>query len=250
MLKVKIIAHTPQPEKVIAMAAKLCYSPVGVDQIEEKLTDEQIEKFISHLVDIGHESPFEHASFTFAIEGIDRSVSHQLVRHRLASYSQQSQRYVTLKNFNYEVPPEIKRNPAARKAFSMFMDDCKDAYNAIFDILHKDLKEEYIKEGMDEKKADKKAEKVAAENARGVLPNACETKLVTTMNVRELFHFFSVRCCDRAQEPIREMAKAMLIECKKVSPVLFKNCGPECVRSKCPEGSMSCGKAKTTKDFE
>ena len=116
-MKVKVIAHTPEPEKVISMAAKLCYSSVGVDEIEQNLTDESVEKFLNMLINIGHESPLEHVSFTFAVEGISRSCSHQIVRHRIASFSQQSQRYVKLNQFEYIVPPEIERIEEAKEVF-------------------------------------------------------------------------------------------------------------------------------------
>ena len=235
LLKVKILAHTPNPEEVIAQSAKLCYSKVGVDEIMEKLTPEKIEKFLAHLVEIGHESPLEHVTFTFAIEGIDRTVSHQLVRHRLASYSQQSQRYVKLdETFEHTTPNVVK---------AMGLEN--EWHDDMMEILDKYIKwqgkiKEYVEEnnyptnGMN-------AEKVANENARGMLPNACETKLVMTMNARELLHFFSKRCCQRAQEPICELANEMLRLCKEVAPTLFAYAGAPCVRGKCPEGNMTCG---------
>lgn len=235
LLKVKILAHTPNPEEVIAQSAKLCYSKVGVDEIMEKLTPEKIEKFLAHLIEIGHESPLEHVTFTFAIEGIDRTVSHQLVRHRLASYSQQSQRYVKLdETFEHTTPNVVK----AMELEDEWRDD-------MMEILDKYIKwqgkiKEYVEKnnyptnGMS-------AEKVANENARGMLPNACETKLVMTMNARELLHFFSKRCCHRAQEPICELANEMLRLCKEVAPTLFAYAGAPCVRGKCPEGNMTCG---------
>ena len=134
-MKVKIIAHTPNPEEVIAQAAKLCYSPVGVDEIMEKLTPEKIEKFVNHLADIGHESPFEHVSFTFAIEGISRCCTHQIVRHRIASFSQQSQRYVKLEQFEYIIPPEIEKIPEAKEIFIEAMERDQKAYNELVKLL-------------------------------------------------------------------------------------------------------------------
>ncbi len=122
-MKVKLISHTPEPEKVIAMAAKLCYSPVGTDEIEKDLTDESIEKFLNMLLSIGHGSILEHASFTFSIEGISRACSHQIVRHRIASFSQQSQRYVKLEQFEYIIPPEIEKK--IEKAKELFIDSMK-----------------------------------------------------------------------------------------------------------------------------
>ena len=252
-MKVKIIAHTPEPEKVVASAAKLCYSPVGVDEIQEKMTQEQIDEFVNKLASMGHESPVEHVTFTFAIEGISRVTTHQLVRHRIASYSQQSQRYVKLKQFEYIVPPEIEKIPAAKKVFIETMERDQKTYGGLVNILMEKKWRQYEHLELTEKERKKilnKIEKEAIEDARYVFPNACETKIVVTMNVRSLLHFFNVRCCERAQWEIREMATEMLKECKKVAPILFKNAGPSCVRGKCPEGAMCCGNPKKTSDFE
>ena len=252
-MKVKIIAHTPEPEKVVASAAKLCYSPVGVDEIQEKMTQEQIDEFVNKLASMGHESPVEHVTFTFAIEGISRVTTHQLVRHRIASYSQQSQRYVKLDQFEYIVPPEIEKIPAAKKVFIETMERDQKAYDGLVNILMEEKWRQYERLELTEKERKKilnKIEKEAIEDARYVFPNACETKIVVTMNVRSLLHFFNVRCCERAQWEIREMATEMLKECKKVAPILFKNAGPSCVRGKCPEGAMCCGNPKKTSDFE
>ena len=251
-MKVEIIAHTPNPEEVIAQAAKLCYSKVGVDQIMEKLTPEKIEEFVNHLADIGHESPFEHASFTFAIEGISRVTTHQLVRHRLASYSQQSQRYVKLEQFEYITPQAIEKNPEAKRIFIDFFFCFFFVYNQIVDELINDKIREFKKiHDRDLTKKEYSAiEKQAIEDARYVFPNACETKIVVTMNVRSLLHFFNIRCCNRAQWEIRQMADEMLKACKEVAPILFKNAGPDCVNGKCGEGNMSCGRPRKSEDFE
>ena len=276
-MKVKIIAHTPNPEEVIAQAAKLCYSPVGVDEIMEKLTPEKVEKFVNHLADIGHESPFEHVSFTFAIEGISRCCTHQQVRHRIASYSQQSQRYVKLEQFEYIIPPAIESNSEAKRIFIEAMERDQKAYDELVDLLLEDILidkhaadygsciREILKENPDavpdrSKVLDlyaenflenyRNAEKEAIEDARYVFPNACETKIVVTMNVRSLLHFFNVRCCNRAQWEIRQMADEMLKECRKVAPKLFKNAGPDCTFGKCGEGNMSCGKPRKPEDFK
>ena len=239
-MKVKLLTHTQNPEKVIAMAAKLCYSPVGVDELEEKLTDDKIEKFVEHLISIGHESPLEHVTFTFAIEGVSRSYSHQQVRHRLASYSQQSQRYVKEgDNFEFVTPNIITEMGGL--AYLEYKEDMKKIHD-MYLKWQKQIKcwvesTGYPTYGMS-------AEKVANENARYVLPNATETKIIVTMNIRSLYNFFSERCCNRAQEEIREVADEMLRLCREVSPVLFKNAGAPCVRGKCPEGSMNCGNPK------
>lgn len=233
MLKVKLLEHTPNPERVVAEAAKLCYSPVGVDEIETNLDKDKIEKFLNMLMSYGHESPIEHVSFTFAAEGVSRSLSHQLVRHRIASYSQQSQRYVKLDQFEYIVPPEIAKNEKAKILFEKSMKDSQNAYNQIVNLLE----EGYLEQGISKSSAEKKA----IEDARYVFPNACETKIVFTMNARSLMNFFRHRCCNRAQWEIRSLAEAMLVEVKKVAPILFKYSGPSCINNACPEGKMSCG---------
>ena len=277
MLKVKIIAHTPEPDKVIAQAGKLCYSAVGVDEITQKLTEEEIARYVNMLASIGHESPLEHVSFTFAIEGISRACTHQIVRHRIASYSQQSQRYVKLEQFEYIIPPAIEKNPEAKRIFIETMERDQKAYDELVDLLLEDILidknaadygsciKEVLKENPDvapdrSKVLDlyaekffedyRKAEKQAIEDARYVFPNACETKIVVTMNARSLLHFFNVRCCNRAQWEIREMATEMLKECKKIAPALFKKAGPDCVYGKCGEGKMSCKHPRKEDEFE
>ena len=277
MLKVKIIAHTPEPDKVVAQAGKLCYSAVGVDQITQKLTEEEIARYVNMLASIGHESPLEHVSFTFAIEGISRVCTHQIVRHRIASYSQQSQRYVKLEQFEYIIPPAIESNPEAKRIFIEAMERDQKAYDELVDLLLEDILidkhaadygsciREILKENPDavpdrSKVLDlyaenfledyRKAEKQAIEDARYVFPNACETKIVVTMNARSLLHFFNVRCCNRAQWEIREMATEMLKECKKIAPALFKKAGPDCVYGKCGEGKMSCKHPRKEDEFE
>lgn len=240
-MKVKLLAHTPQPEKVIAMAAKLCYSPVGVDEIEENLSDESIEKFLNVLINMGHESPLEHVAFTFGIEGISRSCSHQIVRHRIASFSQQSQRYVKLDQFEYIIPPQIEKIEEAKEIFIQSMKKDQEDYDKLVDILFEKHYKKLIEEGKTEKEAKSQGEKIAIEDARYVFPNACETKMVFTINTRSLYNFFDHRCCERAQWEIRELAIQMLKEVKSVAPILFKNCGPKCVKGPCPEGKMSCG---------
>ncbi|MGL4796491.1 MAG: FAD-dependent thymidylate synthase [Paraclostridium sp.] len=240
-MKVKLLSYTPNPERVISMAAKLCYSPVGVDEIEQNLTDENVEKFLNMLINIGHESPLEHVSFTFAVEGISRSCSHQIVRHRIASFSQQSQRYVKLDQFEYIIPPEINEVEEAKEVFLESMKKDQEAYDKIVDILFEKHYNKLIKFGKNEKEAHRQAEKKAIEDARYVFPNACETKMVFTMNTRSLYNFFSHRCCERAQWEIRDLATEMLKQVREVAPILFKNSGPNCVKGPCPEGKMACG---------
>lgn len=219
-MQVKLIRHTPEPEKTVAMSARLCYSPVGAAQLEEKMTDEQAAKLVRKLIAMGHLSTVEHVTFTFAIEGVSRVLTHQLVRHRIASYSQQSQRYVKEHNFETILPPTIAAKPGAKAKFDRAMQDLQ--------ILYNDLTDNY---------------QIPAEDARYVLPNAAETKIMCTFNVRSLYNFFSLRCCSRAQWEIRELAWKMLAECKKVAPVLFEKAGPPCEsEGVCHEGAMSCGR--------
>lgn len=222
MIKCKLISHTPEPEKVVSIAAKLCYSKSDVDSlVTGVLTGNDTEKFIDKLKGMGHESPLEHVSFTFAIEGVSRTLTHQLVRHRIASYSQKSQRYVSENNFEYIIPPSIARDSQAKEKFENLMCTIRQAYNELA--------------SMD----------IPKEDARYVLPNATETKIIVTMNARSLFNFFSLRCCTHAQWEIRQLANLMLVEVQKVAPILFKNAGASCKKGYCPEEGRSCGNAPT-----
>lgn len=265
MLKVKLIEHTPNPEKIIAAAAKLCYSQIGVDEILENLDEQNTHKLLEMLMTYGHHSPIEHVSFTFAVEGVSRSLTHQLVRHRVASYSQQSQRYVKLKQFEFIIPPDIEKSEEAKKIFMESMNRVQEEYNQLAEILCKNELANIIKEYLNDKQLidpkeieekqyiilKNKAEKKAIEDARYVFPNACETKIIVTMNARELIHFFNQRCCNRAQWEIRQMAKTMLMQAREVAPALFKYAGPSCVNGPCPEGGMCCGKTlEIRKEYE
>ena len=244
-MKVMLIAHTPEPEKVIATAAKLCYSSSDIGSLKEGLDEEKTAEFVNMLATIGHESVMEHVSFTFGIEGISRACSHQLVRHRIASYSQKSQRYVNEDGFDFIVPPEIEAVPEAKALFEQAMADATENYNKLAELLTEKHKAALMEQGQDEKTAARNARKKANEDARFVLPNACETKIVVTMNVRTLFNFFKHRCCNRAQWEIKAVADEMLRICYEAAPNVFKNAGPSCVMTgRCPEGKMSCGKVK------
>ncbi|MBE3089654.1 MAG: FAD-dependent thymidylate synthase [Actinobacteria bacterium] len=226
-MKVKLIRHTPEPEKLVAIAARLCYSPVGVEDLDKQLNLGAARKLVKFVIKSGHLSTTEHVYFTFGVEGISRVLSHQLVRHRIASFNQQSQRYVKFKeNYEYIVPDLIKQNK-----------EIKEKYKSLISDIHK-FYEEMINSGID------------AEDARYILPNSSETKMIVTMNARELLHFFTVRCCKRAQAEIRELATLMLKDVKKVAPVIFENAGPNCLRTSCPEGKYSCGKPPSASDFE
>ncbi len=241
-LHVVLLKYTPDPEETVSQAAKLCYSASEMEDLIEKIKAKDQKEFIRKLAMIGHLSPFEHVSFTFGIEGISRACTHQLVRHRLASFSQQSQRYVGetsgKKNdgiFDYIVPPSMKA--LGRKEVVKWKSDMQkiqEMYDYWVDALES---------------TGVKGEKVY-EDARFILPNAAETKIVVTMNARQLLHFFEKRCCNRAQWEIREMATQMLKLVFKKAPNIFANSGPSCAQlgGRCSEGSMSCGEAKEVKE--
>lgn len=242
-MKVELLAYTPDADKIVAAAAKLCYSKSDIPNLMEGLTPEKTESFLKILSDLGHESPVEHASFTFGIEGVSRALLAQITRHRIASFSVQSQRYVSKLDFEYITPPEIEAIPEAKAEFIKAMEEDAEHYEKLRAILTEKHKAELVAEGKDEKTATKAAEKMANEDARFVLPNACDTKIIMTMNVRSLYHFFELRCCNRAQWEIRELATEMLRLVKGVAPHLFATAGPSCAYGACSEGAYSCGKA-------
>ena len=216
-MKVTLLACTQNADAICAAAGNSCYSDKPASEIVEDIDSEKV---LSRIVGMGHHSVIEHAVFTFSVEGVSRALTHQLVRHRMASFSQQSQRYVSLTEPTYVTPHTIEGNPEAEKRFEETMDSIWKAY--------RDLEEMGI----------------PAEDARYLLPNGCTTNITITMNARELLHFFSLRCCNRALWEIREMADRMLELCMEVSPVIFKEAGPPCVRGPCPEGKLSCGKPR------
>ncbi len=219
-MDVKLLTYTPEPEKVVAAAARICYSNKCGADLMDNFSQQEVENFIARLVNYGHMSPFEHASFTFAVDGVSRALSHQLVRHRIGvSFSQKSQRYVKEKQFEYVTPDTITKKKELAIQFANLMAVIQEKYN---DLV---------------------AAGIPAEDARYLLPNATVTNLVVTMNARSLLHFFELRCCVRAQKEIRQMANLMLCEVRKVAPGLFSNAGPTCVSSGiCFEGDMSCKK--------
>ena len=224
-MKVALVRHTLSPEETIALGARLCYSRATVDTLLERVERQDQEDFVRRLMDMGHESVFEHASFTFAVEGVSRVLLAQITRHRLASFSVQSQRYVSYeKGFGYIVPPKIEA----------LGEDAVAEYEAQMQQMH----EWYV--AWQEKLGHGEG---GNEDARFVRPGACETRLLMTMNARELRHFFSLRMCSRAQWEIRELAMRMHRLVMDVAPVLFADAGPGCLRGQCPEGEKSCGKA-------
>lgn len=224
-MKVKLSNYTPEPDKTAAHAALTCYS----EDIPEKdeMSEEKVKDVLDRVLESGHHSVIEHASFTFEISGVSRSLTHQLVRHRLASYSQQSQRYVEIKDFDPVKPDTIKEDEEAEELFDECMENIKDTYQELID---KDI---------------------PAEDARYVLPNATRSNIIVSMNARELWHFFSLRCCRRAQWEIRDMAERMLRKVKKVAPIIFEDAGAPCIRGPCPESpEFSCGEPMSKDRYE
>ena len=217
-MQVELLYHTPDPERAIATAARLCYAPVGASELMETMSEQRVRSVLSTIMGSGHFSTLEHASYTFAVDGVSRALTHQLVRHRIASFNQQSQRYVKFADGGATVKPaSIAANEETGAVFDEAIAVAIEAYEKLL------------------------AAGVPAEDARYLLPNAAETKIVITMNVRELLHFFSLRCCNRAQWEIRDMAHRMLELAKPTAPYIFTDAGAPCVGSTCPEGSMTCG---------
>lgn len=217
-MHVELLYHTPDPERAIATAARLCYAPVGAAELMETMPEERVRSVLSTIMGSGHFSTLEHASYTFAVDGVSRALTHQLVRHRIASFNQQSQRYVRFADGVATVKPEsVAESEEASAVFDQAIAAAVEAYGKLLDAG------------------------VPAEDARYLLPNAAETKIVITMNVRELLHFFSLRCCNRAQWEIREMAHRMLELARPTAPFIFMDAGAPCIRGNCPEGKMTCG---------
>jgi thymidylate synthase (FAD) len=218
-VRVRLLRQTVDPEIAVALAARLCYSPDGIDDLERGVDAAGAAVLIRRILGLGHLSVLEHAVFSFGVEGISRAASHQLVRHRVASYSQQSQRYVPAgEDFEHVVPPCVAARPELARTFARAMRDAGRRYRELL------------------------AAGVPAEDARFVLPNAAATRIVVTMNARELRHFFTLRCCRRAQWEIRGLAERMLALARRAAPVLFEGCGPACVGGACPEGKLTCGR--------
>lgn len=229
-MKVALIRHTLSPEEVVALGARLCYSRTRVDDLLERVSTRDQTDFVNRIMGMGHDSVLEHASFTFGIEGVSRVLLAQITRHRLASFSVQSQRYVSYEDgFGYIMPPRI----------AALGEEAQAEFARQMDTMHLWYTQWQEKLGTGEG---------GNEDARFVLPGACETRMMVTMNVRELRHFFSLRMCTRAQWEIRELATRMHALCMEVAPALFANAGPGCLRGACPEGEKSCGKAKIVRE--
>lgn len=218
-MDIQLINHTSDPERAIAVAARLCYAPVGASQLMESMPQDAVDRVLRTILESGHFSTLEHASYTFAIDGVSRAMTHQLVRHRLASFNQQSQRYVSYKEEPVFIVPDsiADAGDEASRIYRQALDTTFSAYGKLMEAG------------------------VPPEDARYLLPNAMETKIVVTMNVRELLHFFELRCCRRAQWEIRAVADRMLELAAPTAPYLFRTAGASCRRGPCGEGKMSCG---------
>ncbi|MDR2075911.1 MAG: FAD-dependent thymidylate synthase [Desulfovibrio sp.] len=230
-LRVELLAHTPNPLSLVYAAFRQCYHAGFAGDMWPKLLAGDLDRetqaaFVTETLSSGHASPVEHVSFTFALEGVSRALTHQLVRHRIASYSQQSQRYVDGSDFRYVLPPAIARIPEARDRFLRCLADIGAAYREVKELLETN------------------GGSNAREDARFLLPQAAETRIVLTMNCRSLLNFFEHRCCMRAQWEIRALAWEMLGLCRAALPAIFAVAGPSCERlGFCPEGKrFTCGK--------
>ena len=221
---VKLIAATPEADRVVAAAAKIRHSPSGAAEILDGLDPAKTASVLKMLREAGHLSPFEHASFTFAVEGVSRVATHQLVRHRMASYSQQSQRYVGMTGNECVVPPSVEADARALAVFKEQIGSAQRAYDELVSLG------------------------IPKEDARFILPHGAETRIVVTMNARELHHFFALRLCRRAQWEIRALAREMLRAVREAAPVLFVTAGPSCVTEGACREAHSCG--QPYKDME
>ncbi|MFR7746156.1 MAG: FAD-dependent thymidylate synthase [Eggerthellaceae bacterium] len=218
-MNVELLQYPENPERAVATAARLCYAPVGAKELMETMPAERVRSVLSAILKSGHFSTLEHVSYTFAVDGVSRALTHQLVRHRLASFNQQSQRYVKFTDGVDTIKPHtVEDNKDASRVFDEAIAQVIEGYEKLLDMG------------------------IPAEDARYLLPNAAETKIVITMNIRELLHFFSLRCCNRAQWEIREMAHRMLELVRPTAPYIFMDAGAPCIRGNCPEGKMTCGK--------
>lgn len=226
-MKVKLLAYTKNPEQIVAAAIRQCYSQLGPGELKKKIDKENRERLINQVMASGHSSTLEHASFSFGVEEISRVTETQLVRHRIASYSVQSGRYVKRADVKYTIPPAILKNKKLTGKYKKYLKNANDFYNELIFLG------------------------VAVEDARYCQPQSLQTKVVVTMNARSLLHFFELRCCDRAQWEIRVMALKMLSEVRKVAPTIFAKAGPSCLSQKiCWEGERNCGKWEKIKGAE
>ena len=211
-MSVGLISYTPNPEILCARMASVSWRK----KIPKNLSIEEAREIIKRVIGYGHVSVIEHASFTFFIDGVSRAFSHQLVRHRLASYTQQSLRYVNLSGkSSYHIEFPQRHGLILHDMYEEHMKKSKELYNHMIE------------------------QQVPPEDARLILPIGTQTKIAVTMNARELLHFFSLRCCSRAQWEIRRVANLMLKLVKEVAPTIFENAGPRCKQlGYCPEKDL------------
>ncbi len=225
-MDVRLLSSSVEPDRTAAAAAQGCYSERAAHQILGDLSEEGAAQILRMVMGSGHHSVVEHAVFSFSVEGVSRSLTHQLVRHRIASYSQQSQRYVKIVEPQVVLPASMEKDPGRKERFQALMTDIWSLYR------------ELVEAG------------VPVEDARYILPNATATNITITMNARSLLNFFAIRCCTRAQWEIRDLACRMLELVKTKAPVIFRKAGPSCVvLGYCPEGEKSCGRYPTLEDI-
>jgi thymidylate synthase (FAD) len=225
-LNVTLLSHTADPEENVVAAIRQCYSSVGAEELKEKTTEEVRKRLIKQVIDSGHTSTLEHASFTFAIDGVSRVTEIHLIRHRIASFSIQSGRYVKRGDAAYRIPPKIKalKDKKLLEKYLKHLEKTQELYNELIEA------------------------EIPAEDARYCQPQSIQVKIVMSMNARELLHFFSLRTCTRAQWEVQEVARLMLKEVRKVAPTIFENAGPPCISEKlCDQGKLSCGIWKNIK---
>lgn len=225
-LKVTLLSYTADPEENVVAAIRQCYSSVGAEELKEKTTEEVRKRLIKQVIGSGHTSTLEHASFTFALDGVSRVTEIHLIRHRIASFSIQSGRYVKRGDAAYRVPPKIKalKDKKLLEKYLTHLEKTQELYNELIEA------------------------EIPAEDARYCQPQSIQVKIVMSMNARELLHFFSLRTCTRAQWEVQEVARLMLKEVRKVAPTIFENAGPPCISEKlCDQGKLSCGIWKNIK---
>jgi thymidylate synthase (FAD) len=228
-MKVKLLAYTKNPEQVVAAAIRQCYAAVGAKELKKKIDKETRQRLIRQVLASGHTSTLEHASFTFAIEGVGRVTEIQLIRHRVGtSFSIQSGRYVKRGNAKFTIPVSIQNDKEILPKYKKILKEVQSLYNEMID------------------------KGIKAEDARYLQPQSLQTKIVVTMNARALLHFLELRCCRRAQWEIQQLANLMLAEVRKVAPIIFEKAGASCVTTGiCWEGEkMSCGLYKNIKGAE
>ncbi|MCS7233998.1 MAG: FAD-dependent thymidylate synthase [Synergistetes bacterium] len=216
-MRVKLLNFTPNPDFTVYLAARVCYSKVSIEELEKEAKEEKVKALIKKVIKSGHHSVLEHASFTFGVEGVSRVTTHQLVRHRIASYSQQSLRWVNAGDMEIIIPPSVSANEEALKLFEEVIRFAKVVYAKLVELG------------------------IPKEDARFLIPQGVSSEIIFTMNARELHHFFRLRLCSKSQWEIRKLAYLAFLEVRKVAPIIFEKAGPPCItEGRCLE-EKPCG---------